>query len=251
MTLPTVEPTATTEPSPSPTPVPLATAIPNESGLTIEENEIVGDIAIEPLKFRPLHGSQAAVIGRHAGEKQEPFSQDSVFYPQGSALVSGPYRAIERVEGNSILIEVEQEGEIRFRTNGGQPSPINILRRLWVLEDHWTLESAFTTTLTSGNEVRSFPVGRIYQDGVPLNELYSYEEMFGYQLLGGKPFYFYKKDGQIRLSYEGADLPIFYDEVPHYRCCSGAEVNPIQAGNWVGFFGKRGDTWYYTEIGKY
>lgn len=150
-----------------------------------------------------------------------------------------------------MLIEVEQNGEILFRTTGGQPSPINILRMLWVQEDHWTLEIAFTTRISSGNEVRSFPVGRIYQDGVLLNDLYSYEEMFGFQMIDGKPFYFYKKDGRIHISYDNEDLPIFYDEIPHYHCCSGAEINPVQAGNWVGFFGRRGETWFYTELGKY
>lgn len=77
----TRETTATPEPAATSTPVPLATPIPNESGLTIEENEIAGKIEIEPLRFRPVHGSQAAVMARHAEEKQERFSYAPVFTP--------------------------------------------------------------------------------------------------------------------------------------------------------------------------
>lgn len=248
---PTVDPTATLEPTASPSAVPLATLIPNESGLTIEENEIVGEIQVEPLKFQPLHGSQSEVMARHAGEKQEPFTSYPVVGPDGSMLVSGPYTAVERSQGTMLHVEVTRRGEVISRISAGHVSPITALRRLWVQDDHWTLEIAHTTNLVNGSTVRSFPVGRIYHDGVLLNDQYGNDGMFGYQLLDGKPFYFYKNDGQIHLSYNGEDLTITYDDVPHYRCCSGAEVNPNQAGNWVGFFGKRGETWFYTEIGKY
>jgi len=70
-------------------------------------------------------------------------------------------------------------------------------------------------------------------------------------LLTGKPFYFYQENGQIHISYNDQDLPLIYDEVPHFGCCSSAVLNPVSAPNWVGFFGKRGKIWFYTEIGIY
>ncbi len=73
-------------------------------------------------------------------------------------------------------------------------------------------------------------------------------EMFGFQLLGGKPFHFYQKDNRVHVSYDNQDLPLEYDTIPHYNCCSAAELNPRSGPNWIGFFGRREKTWYYAEI---
>lgn len=72
--------------------------------------------------------------------------------------------------------------------------------------------------------------------------------MFGFQLLDGKPFYFFKKDDRIYISYDHQELPLTYDEIPHYQCCSAGGLNAVAGPNWVGFFGRRGEVWYYTEI---
>lgn len=58
-----------------------------------------------------------------------------------------------------------------------------------------------------------------------LNTDLSASEMFGFQLLTEKPFYFYEKDGVINATYNGESLPVQYQQVIHYRCCEPAAFN--------------------------
>lgn len=214
----------------------LSAPIPNDYGLTIEENVILGQEHYE------------AVLRRHAQEKEKPYKNILPDPINGNT----PFKAfLDLHAGNTVRVVLQQDGITVFEADGGDVSPIEPLRGLWGDQDHWILEIAFVTNKIEGNVVYSNPVGQIYRDGTLLNELFGYEEMFGYQLIDDKPFYFYKKDGRIHLSFNDEDLPITYDEIIHYRCCSGAEKNPVAAGNWVGFWGLRDGVWYYTEIGRY
>jgi hypothetical protein len=250
----TISPTARLIASATSTSVPLTTPIPNKTGLIIEENEIIGQASLDPLTFQPVHGSQEAIKGRHAQQKGELYSFPSGFVENGAyefyPVTGDPHFKVVRAS-DSAKIVLQQDGKTILNIDGGDISPISPLRGLWVDDDHWTLEIASVTNKITESSVNSVAVGQIYQDGKYLNDLYGYEEMFGYQILNGKPFYFYKKDRKIHLSYNNEDLPILYDEVPHYGCCSSAELNPIAASNWIDFWGKREGIWYYTEIGRY
>ncbi len=67
-------PTLTTEPTVTDASAQLTTPIPNETGLTIEENEVIGEPSLEPLAFTPVHGSQQEILERHADEKGGVYS---------------------------------------------------------------------------------------------------------------------------------------------------------------------------------
>jgi hypothetical protein len=64
-------------------------------------------------------------------------------------------------------------------------------------------------------------------------------------------FYLFKKNDRLGVSFAGQSLPLNYDQIPHYGCCSSAALNPVQARNMVAFFARRGTTWYYVEMGVY
>ena len=51
------------------------------------------------------------------------------------------------------------------------------------------------------------------------------------------------------VAYDGQEYFLGYYRVPHHRCCSAADLNPVQYENMVGFFAVREDHWVYTEIG--
>ena len=93
--------------------------------------------------------------------------------------------------------------------------------------------------------------GQVIEDGQSLNERAGYDETFGFQLLQGEPFYFFKKGGTIGAVYAGQEIQLRYNEVPHYGCCSPAELNPISAENMLAFFAQRDGRWYYVEIGVF
>lgn len=242
-------PTDIVAPTVTATSAPLTTPIPNENGLTIEENEIAGQLRGEPLTFQPVHGSQQAILERHSEQKEDPYSFSTRY-----SVTDGEhtYEASEDVDDEDrVIVSVKRDGETLFQMDAGDSAPVGHLYGLWIEDGHWVLEIAFVTTTNEDNVITTEAVGQVYRDGVSLNEQFGYEEMFGYQLLDGKPFYFYQQNGEILLSYDGEVLPLQYDEVPHYQCCSGAAMNPVAASNWVGFWGLRGEVWYYTEIGRY
>lgn len=260
-TVTTISATASAMPiTPPATAAALPEPIPNDAGLAIEENEIVGKVEIEPLKFLPKMGTQAAVMLRHAGEKLAyPALSTTGYESTGPVMIwkttSGEYKVRQILpKGNepaTTSIEVSKDGEVIFQTDAGEISPLSTLQRFWVEDGHWTLEINRVANRREGNSVYSDTTGEIYRDGALLNETYGYEEMFNFQMMGGKPFYFYRQDGKVRASYNGRTLPVEYDDIPHYGCCSSATLNPEGGANWVGFFAQRGNTWYYTEIGLY
>jgi hypothetical protein len=250
----TITPSAVTRISTPTRVIPMTTPVQNKNGLTIEENEIIGQVSLEPLTFQPVHGSQQDINARHAPDKGKPYSfQDGLaqngMYGINPVTGERHFKAFEDSDSGKIVLK--QDEVMILQIDAGDGSPISPLRGLWVDDEHWILEIAFVKNIIDGNSVYSNAVGQIYQDGGLLNKQYGYEEMFGFQFLDGKPFYFYKRDGQIHLSYNNEDLPVVYDEIVHYRCCSGAALNPTAGINWIGFWGQRDGIWYYSEIGRY
>jgi hypothetical protein len=136
--------------------------------------------------------------------------------------------------------------------SAGDASPITSIQGLWTFSNHWILEIAnVTQEISSQNEISLDVQGQIIQDGEFLNDRYSYEEVFNFQMMKGKPFYFFKRDGQIGISYDNQEVQLGYTQIPHYQCCSAAELNPKRAQNMVAFFAQRDGKWYYVEIGVY
>jgi hypothetical protein len=93
--------------------------------------------------------------------------------------------------------------------------------------------------------------GFVIQDGENLNERLGYEDIFGWQLLNGNPFYYFRKGPWVGISYNGQVLPQIYNEIVHYRCCEPAMFNNGGNQDMVWFYGLRDGTWYYVEIGSY
>ncbi len=106
-------------------------------------------------------------------------------------------------------------------------------------------------------------LGDIVQGGVSLSERYGYDEAFDFQLMNGKPFYFFKRNGNIGISYAGQIAWLGYDEVPHhaevYGCGGSASmelygwggITPLHSENMVAFYARSGDRWYYVEMGVF
>jgi hypothetical protein len=109
------------------------------------------------------------------------------------------------------------------------------VKGLWRWQDHWLVEID----------------GFLIQDGENQNERLGFEEIFGWQLLNGQPFYYFRKGPRVGISYAGQVLPLYYDEIVHYRCCGPAAFNNAGNETMIWFYGLRDGTWYYVEIGKY
>ncbi|MEJ2207821.1 MAG: hypothetical protein P8129_02150 [Anaerolineae bacterium] len=122
------------------------------------------------------------------------------------------------------------------QTSHGLESP-------WSYDGRWAIEWGETTA------ENAFPeAGHVVVDGQDLNSSCGYDEVFNFTLLGGRPFYFFEQGGKVNLAYDGQVVGADYDSIPHYRCCSGAVVNPGVSPNMVWFFATRGEQWYYVEV---
>jgi hypothetical protein len=111
----------------------------------------------------------------------------------------------------------------------------NPVKELWSWDGHWVLEVA----------------GQVVIDGQSLNKQQGYAEVFGWRLLRGQPFYFFKRAEDVRVCYAGRVLPNRYDEVIRYRCCEPAVFNIGGNEDMVWFHALRDGMWYYVEMGVY
>jgi hypothetical protein len=109
------------------------------------------------------------------------------------------------------------------------------IKRLSAWDGHWVLEVS----------------GHVVIDGEDFGSKHGYTEVFGWQLLAGKPFYYAVKDGKTSIVYGDQVFPTQYDTVVHYRCCSPAMYNNWGNEQMATFFGQRDGRWYYVEIGRY
>ena len=130
-------------------------------------------------------------------------------------------------------IDLLEEGQTvyRFSTFFGADFGLETFQ---VWQDHWLLE------------IRGF----LIQDGEILNDQLGYEEIFDWQLIHGKPFFFFRKGPRVGISYDGQVQPVYYDDVAHYLCCGTGGNNPYYNGIFISFFAQRDGVWYFVQAGK-
>jgi hypothetical protein len=240
--------------APDPTPVdslpneadlrpPLAT---NFLGLRIEEHELIQRPDVEPLSFTPVTGSFSEILGKNTEERGQSIAGGKIVQLQNGQWIRAEETSQETglpdpVHVINIAISQNENKILEMQT---PVSPIPALRGLWAIGDDWFAEIA----VPPKDSFRLFAKGDIFKNGMSLNEMYSYSESFGFQQLGGKPFYFFERFGRVGISYGGQEIPLGYERVIHYECCSAGELNPRTFENMVGFFATRGDKWHYVEI---
>ncbi len=91
--------------------------------------------------------------------------------------------------------------------------------------------------------------GMLFENGRLVNRSLGFDEIFGWQLLNGQPFYFYTQRGAVGLSYDGSILPVSFNEVVHDACCEAAMFNEGGNASMVWFYARSLGNWEYVEIG--
>jgi hypothetical protein len=134
------------------------------------------------------------------------------------------------------VVLVQQDGQTVF-TYAVAASPVTeLVKGLWEWQGGWVLEIN----------------GTLIVDGANWNQKeIGADEIFGFQMIAGKPFFFFKRDGTIGMWYDGLELPVTYDDIIHYRCCEPAAFNPRTSPSMAAFFALREGVWYYVELGRY
>lgn len=215
-----------------------------------ERTLLTGPPSTDDGSFQPRGTTQEIVLAEHSAARSREWKNPVQMVeglPVRDSLGNGRgLRAVLRTSEENpprMVVDVLEGEEVLFSTDAGLPSPVLPLQGLWSYGEHWVVE-----ILQSDGEIWK---GEIYQDGALLNETRSYKEAFGFQLLDGKPFYFFQRGDQLGFSYDGREANLPFDQIPHYNCCSESTINPVQAEDMVAFFGREGDDWYYTELGKW
>lgn len=229
------------------------------SGLRIEEYALVCAPCPEPLTITTAQGTQPDIfflpstqLNTHPNQSFDAAGHLTSYVVVGNDTISVTEITPDSTASvNSVEIKVARNGQIMDTIQGGDVTPIDTLRGLWVFDDkHWVLEIAHVTSIIAPDNGRSLDaVGQIFQDGVFVNERNNYQAAFGFQTMNGRPFYFFKRDGRMGIVYDGQEMLLGYTEIPHYGCCSAAEKNPKNYVNGVTFLAQRDGTWYYVGIG--
>lgn len=169
------------------------------------------------------------LIRKDGLEPWDPFSHRFTRTPvlAGNKLVDLKFE--NEVGPSRIWIEIDGQPAFSMLLILNEPGD-----RLSGWDDHWVLEVDGTLVI----------------DGQLMNLEWGYGEIFNWFLLEGKPFFFFEKGGQVSISYDGQELPVFYDEIIHAECCGGYQ-NPHSSEHMVSFYARRDGWWYYVEIGEY
>lgn len=220
------------------------------SPLQLEEHPLAGAPQPEAFRFQPLDGTQQDVLAKHAQDRARVFAVETVMVEGNPSIKSlgesGDLLAVlvQAAPGSQAQsVRVLHGDQTLLETPAGLPSPVLPLQGLWAYDGHWALEILLADQDTWA--------GQVFIDGALVNERQDYDEAFGLQLLAGRPFYFFNRDGQLGYAYDGQETLLDYDEIPHYRCCGESSLNPLQAEQMVAFFGVQDGNWYYVELGDF
>lgn len=235
------------------------------SGLSIDAYELTGPPDTDTFLFVPVSNySQEQILAKHQTERVNRFPMNSFFdmgiyfmqtqfenHKVQAHEVYPPRSEAEMNAPGSVSVEISVDDTVVFTADAGKSSPVNPLQGLWSYKQDWFLEYAFVTITynESENTALSEINGHLVKSGVDLNEVNEYNEVFGFQLINGKPFYFFAMGDQIGFSYDDQITMLEFNNIPHYLCCSASILNPNQSQNMVSFFAQRDTTWYYVELG--
>lgn len=77
---------------------------------------------------------------------------------------------------------------------------------------------------------------------------FGYIETFGYSILNYNLFYFFRKANGIGFALNRTNYELGFDDVIFGEIKPFTELNPFYSDYRIGFFGRRGETWYYAEV---
>jgi len=220
--------------------------------LTIEEHALKSGPDLEPLTFVSVDGTQQEILNKHRAKRatsaRSPCHTACDASLEGRNLTATTF-ATDTTGAQEVRAEVFEDGEIIHTVQLGDLCAIPPLWGLWTYDGHWVLEAARVKARRQDGAITCDPTGQIIRDGQSLNEQHGYEESFGFQLMDGKPFYFFRRRGHVWISYDGREIPLGYTHISHYQCCSGAVVNLRTSRSMVAFFAQSDRTRYDVEIG--
>ena len=204
----------------------------------------------EHIQSRPTGSLPGWAMKRHESERK-----DLVHYEEAPLFQEKVLTAVTNINMiGDATVEVRLDDEVVLSVPAGDFTywaGMNAVYGVWTHGDHWYMEMAHVAYETEGNIFKGITKGEIFRSGESLSQLFGYDEAFGFQILAGEPFYFFKKGGEIGLNYAGEEEMIGFDEVAHHYCCGFSIYNPAHYKNMVAFFASSEGKRYYVEAGVF
>lgn len=134
---------------------------------------------------------------------------------------------IQPLDINSELVRVVEDGQgvfdVKTLTYGSSG-----LLQAWSSGDNWILE------------VKTDAGIDIIEDGQSLKRANGYDKVFAFQFLGGKPFYFFKRNRTWGINYNSHEIQLDYDDIPYTNVSDGMDPSILQYQNMVLFHATKG-----------
>lgn len=222
------------------------------SGLIIEEYKLVGgkkEVAEFEMSFMPDEISE-----RRKKWRFNPVSYNkNEEFPVKMKEVEGTDEDVELsysgLEVQKHIYDIVLEGRTVYKAAIIDYPFDGSLKAFYSHNGHWVLEHM--KGIMEGKVVKGY-VGDVVVDGIEIGKQHGYKEVFNYVPIKDKFFYFFvDESGKTKISYDGNVMPVTYDKVTHYGCCSEGAFNPTSHENMITFYGFREGRWHYVEAGVY
>lgn len=204
----------------------------------------------EHHQSRPTGSLPGWVMKRHETERKDiiPYQIDSPLF-EGKVL-----SAKTCIDYTNAIVEVTLDDQVVLRVPVGDlryAAAMDFLQGLWTHEEHWYMEMMHVDGKVEGNIVSVTTNGETFRSGESLSELLGYDETFGFQVMAGEPFFFFRKGDEYGLNYADEEVMLGFDQIAHHYCCGFGIYNPMHYEDMVAFFASRDGVRYYVEAGVF
>ncbi len=116
---------------------------------------------------------------------------------------------------------------------------------LWLRGEHWWIESLSFSAIDDTGKGHLLGWDRqIVLDGKLLSEEFAHAETFDYHPVGGKPFFFFRRDSTYGWNYSGIETVTDFDEIFFATCCEPAISRARFYADQFQAYARRDSTWY-------
>ena len=217
--------TVTPDSHSSPTPPPTITAPPSRNpplvlpeGLGLEEYKITK---------KDIYTIESPVISRHENRG------GWYYWPNGGMLDGKLFQALDKDPGIYATLDDKKIFVVDCK-----PNPTRNVITAWTYGKHWIIQSACNEEFD------------VLWDGISLNTSKSHQSSFAFQVLGQYPFYLFKRDNKVWLSYNEKEVLLGYDEVNLTYCCESYPP-PQHYENLITFLATKNEQLFYVAIGLF
>lgn len=226
----------------APSPSPILIELPN--GLKLEKY-LCSETAYSQIYQRHIESSGNAYRSGFTGR----LSPNEMLIEDTIGILA------KKVDSEKWVMTINIGGKKVYETELADLASIPGFVQNWSYDNHWAIEiipypfpnkTALATNFFSGGSVS---IADVIVDGISIRRTNKYKEVFGFQLLAGKSFFFFRTDNGVGVSYDGQTSDILFDDVLYRNYWSGFDSDPVQYENSVLFRARNIDVEYCSWIG--